>query len=66
MKTYLYIDDIRPFKDIKHFRELYDNLVSDEIKKKDVPDGELFRKGYVEVNNGNLTTHIGVSSEEKD
>lgn len=65
MKTYLYIDDIRPFKDIKYFRELYDNLVSDEIKKKDAPDGELFRKGYVEINNGTSTTHIGVSSEEK-
>ncbi|MFD1065734.1 Fic family protein [Oceanobacillus locisalsi] len=63
MKTYLFIDDIEPFKEIADFRSLYDQLVSDEIDKENVPDGELFRKSYVEVNDGTQTTHIGIQSE---
>lgn len=65
MKTYSYIDRIKPFENIEDFRKLYDELVSDEIESNDTLDGELFRKGYVEINNGNVTTHIGLSSEEK-
>lgn len=65
IKTYLFIDHMKPFTEIKDFRKLYDNLVSDEIDPEDSPDGKLFRKGYVEVNDGVHTTHIGVSSEEK-
>lgn len=65
MKTYSHIDKIEPFKNIQDFRNLYDNLVADEIKDDDTPDGKLFRKGYVEVNDGVSTTHIGVTSEEK-
>ncbi|MGF7184011.1 Fic family protein [Desulfitispora alkaliphila] len=63
MKTYLYIEQIKPFTEISDFRKLFDDLVSDEIDKADEPDGELFRKGYVEINDGSNTTHIGVSSE---
>lgn len=63
MKTYLYIEEIKPFMEISDFRKLFDDLVSDEIDKEDEPDGELFRKGYVEINDGSNTTHIGVSSE---
>ncbi|WP_186578534.1 Fic family protein [Aquibacillus kalidii] len=65
MKTYLYIDKIKPFTEISDFRKLYDDLVSDEIDKDDEPDGELFRKGYVEINDGTKTTQIGISSEVK-
>lgn len=65
MKTYRYIEQIKPFEHVQDFRMLYDNLVADEIKIEDIPDGELFRKEYVEVNDGNVTTHIGVISEEK-
>lgn len=65
MKTYLFINQIKPFTEIEDFRKLYDDLVADEIDKEDAPDGELFRKGYVEVNDGVHTTHIGVSSEIK-
>ncbi len=65
MKTYMYIDRIEPFKEIADFRKLYDNLVLEEIEEEDIPDGELFRKGYVEVNDGTSTTHIGINSEEK-
>ncbi|WP_259377084.1 Fic family protein [Bacillus velezensis] len=65
MKTYQFIDRIPSFTSIHDFRELYDELVADEIGAEDAPDGELFRKGYVEVNDGNMTTHIGVNSEQK-
>lgn len=65
MKTYLFIDEIEPFTDVTHFRQLYDDLVADEIKGADAPDGELFRKEYVEVNDGIKTTHIGVLSEKE-
>ncbi|WP_172195986.1 Fic family protein [Saccharibacillus qingshengii] len=65
MKTYKYIDKIPHFEDIKHFRELYDNFVSDEVEIENTPDGQLFRKGYVEINDGMSTTHVGVRSEEK-
>ncbi|WBL28079.1 Fic family protein [Bacillus safensis] len=65
MKTYLFIDDIEPFKTVRDFRELYDDLVSKEIDNSNEPDGRLFRKGYVEVNNGLSITHIGVSTEDK-
>lgn len=62
MKTYLFIDEINPFNDVADFRKLYDDLVSDEVDK---PDGEMFRKDYVEINDGTKTTHIGVNSEAK-
>ncbi|WP_100401318.1 Fic family protein [Bacillus sp. FJAT-42315] len=65
MKMYRYIDQIEPFENVQDFRVLYDKLVADEIKTEDIPDGEMFRKGYVEVNDGNVTTHIGVTSEKK-
>ncbi|WP_338127945.1 Fic family protein [Bacillus velezensis] len=64
-ETYQFIDRIPSFTSIHDFRELYDELVADEIGAEDAPDGELFRKGYVEVNDGNMTTHIGVNSEQK-
>nr|WP_232337100.1 Fic family protein [Lysinibacillus timonensis] len=63
MKTYLHIEEIDPFNEAESFRKLYDELVADEISEKNKPDGKLFRTGYVEVNDGNETTHIGVSSE---
>lgn len=64
MKTYLHIQNINPFEKLEDFRKLYDDLVSEEISIDNKPDGELFRKDYVEVNDGNSTTHIGVSGEE--
>lgn len=65
MKTYQFIDQIHSFTSVQDFRKLYDELVADEIVAEDAPDGEFFRKGYVEVNDGNMTTHIGISSERK-
>ena len=65
MKTYKHIDEIDPFEEVQDFRKLYDDLVADEIESEDVPDGKLFRKEYVEVNDGNTIFHIGLSSEDK-
>lgn len=65
MKTYHYIEKVKLFENVQDFRTLYDNLVADEVKSADAPDGKMFRKGYVEVNDGNVTTHIGISTEEK-
>lgn len=65
MKTYLFIDEIQSFNDVADFRNLYDELVSDEVDKDGKPDGEMFRKDYVEINDGTKTTHIGVNSEAK-
>lgn len=64
MKTYLYIDQIDAFEKVQDFRSLYDELVADEIKAEDRPDGDLFRQGPVEVSDGQVTTHIGVSTEK--
>lgn len=64
VKTYLHIENIDPFEKIEDFRTIYDDLVSEEISEKDKPDGDLFRKEYVEVNDGNKTTHIGVIGEK--
>lgn len=64
MKTYKFIDKVEPFEKVKDFRKLYDDLVSDEISRDDKPDGKLFRKKYVEVNDGLATIHIGSSSED--
>ncbi|TKJ88905.1 Fic family protein [Paenibacillus sp. CFBP13512] len=65
MKSYLYIDQIDAFEHVQDFRVLYDDLVADEVKKDDTPDGEFFRKEYVEINDGMTTTHIGITSEKK-
>lgn len=65
MKTYLHIEQINPFKKLEDFRELYDDLVAEEINSDQQPDGNFFRKEYVEINDGNTTTHIGVIGEEK-
>ncbi|AWE08567.1 Fic family protein [Lysinibacillus sp. 2017] len=64
MKTYLHIENIKPFEKLEDIRTLYDELVSEEISSTDKPDGVLFRKEYVEINDGNSTTHIGVSGED--
>lgn len=65
IKTYLFIDKIEPFRELSDFRALYDTLVSDEIDEANKPDGELFRKEYVEISDGVKVKHMGVSSEER-
>lgn len=49
---------------IADIRDIYDKVVLDEIDKNDKPDGELFRKGDVEIQGPyGLAIHNGVTGE---
>lgn len=63
MKTYKFINKIKPFVKVEDFRQLYDDIVADEVEAKLQPDGELFRKDVVTITDGNKATHIGVYPE---
>lgn len=64
MKAYLHIEEIDSFHEVESFRALYDELIVDELAYEDMPDGKLFRNGYVEIHDGEETKHIGVNTEE--
>ncbi|MED3576932.1 Fic family protein [Bacillus thuringiensis] len=65
MKTYTYIDKLKPFETIEDFRKLYDELVADEVPKHKQPDGMYFRTRNVAVTDGSTVTHRGVEPESK-
>lgn len=65
MKTYQFIDQLKPFTSILDFRVLYDQLVAEEVSKKKEPDGEYFRKTGVTITDGSKITHRGVEPEAK-
>lgn len=65
MKTYRYIDQLKPFTSIQDFRILYDQLVADEVSKKKAPDGEYFRKTGVTITDGSKIIHRGLEPETK-
>ncbi|MFQ8601841.1 MAG: Fic family protein [Anaerovoracaceae bacterium] len=53
-------------KNSKDIRNLYNDIVLDEINKTDWPDGEIFRKDIAEVVSGTQQVkHIGVHPESK-
>lgn len=49
--------------DLSDFREIYDNLLSEEIDIKNELDGNLFRKEPVYIEDGNKTIHQGDINE---
>lgn len=54
-----------PLRVARDIRELYDEIVLTEIDQEDYPDGEIFRKGKVEVVSPTLKVlHTGVLPEE--
>lgn len=56
-------DDI-PLDTSKHVRELYDEIVLNEISEEDYPDGKIFRKGPVSVYSvTDKERHKGISPE---
>ena len=58
--------DVELPKTLEDIRDIYDEIALDEIDDKDRPDGELFRKGDVEVQGPHGTViHSGVSSEAR-
>lgn len=65
VKTYKHIDSIAEFKELKDFRELYDDMISDEIDDHHKVDGDLFRKGEVSITSGSKVTHYGITPESK-
>lgn len=67
-KLYLNLTDrdVELPKTLEDIRDIYDKIALDEIKDKDRPDGELFRKGDVEVQGPHGTViHSGVSGEAR-
>ena len=55
--------DVELPKTLEDIRDIYDKIALDEIDDKNRPDGELFRKGDVEVQGPHGTViHSGVSS----
>ena len=58
--------DVELHKTLEDIRDIYDKIALDEIDDKNRPDGELFRKGDVEVQGPHGTViHSGVSSEAR-
>lgn len=51
---------------LEEIREIYDAIMEGELKESDKPDGELFRKGGVDItSNGVKTIHHGVEPESR-
>ncbi|MQS52642.1 Fic family protein [Companilactobacillus mishanensis] len=57
------ISEYNEITDISEFRKIYDTLVSDEVSKSDIPDGQMFRKNPVEIRDGYKVIHSGSPSE---
>ena len=51
-------------ENLQDIRDLYDRLMKEAARKKDLPYGEYFRKGYVYINNGLKTVHRGFYPEQ--
>lgn len=58
-------NEYNEIKEVKEFRTIWNVLVSEEIEKKDFPDGNVFRKNQVNIMDGEKVVHRGDSSEEK-
>ncbi|MDK8643304.1 Fic family protein (plasmid) [Niallia taxi] len=65
MKTYRYLEQLKPFHSVEDFRKLYDDLVADEISINKQPDGRYFRKEGVSITDGAKVTHRGIDQESK-
>lgn len=62
VKLYLKFQDSEYSKitDVSDIRDIYDTLLIDEIEKKDIPDGKMFRKEKVFVSKNGKNVHEGV------
>lgn len=68
MNTYfnLFTEDTTKIESIEQIREIYDRLVSEEVKKEDELDGQIFRNGAVDVKTStDKTVHRGLYPESK-
>lgn len=68
VKLYLKFQDNKynTIHEVKDFRNIWNELVSDEIEKEDeFPDGKLFRKHGEVINSGDRIIHRGDANEEE-
>lgn len=71
VKKYVYLLDDSPSYEVTlnssiDIRSLYDDMVLDEIRKEDWPDGDIFRKDVAEVVSGTQQVkHVGLYPESK-
>lgn len=65
VKLYGYVSDETEITNILQFREIYDELVSDEVDDECKLDGEIFRKSFVGVQKNGAFVHKGVEPEAR-
>lgn len=59
-------NELLTYKNSAEIRQLYDEVISSEIKKRDLPDGTLFRKDSVDVvNHQQKVIHQGTTPESE-
>ena len=63
MKTYDYIDKLKPLQSVEDSRRLFDDLFADETPKNKQPDGTYFRSTGVTITDGASSTHRGLEPE---
>lgn len=66
VKMYLEFEkkNYQKIEDITKIREIYDELLIEDIEDEDLPDGTFFRKKVVYVGDDNKTVHQGNPTEE--
>ncbi|MBC1981095.1 Fic family protein [Listeria welshimeri] len=65
VKLYGYVSDETEITNILQFREIYDELVSDEVDDECKLDGEIFRKSFAGVQKNGAFVHKGVEPEAR-
>lgn len=65
VKLYGYVSDETEITNILQFREIYDELVSDEVDDECKLDGEIFRKSFVGIQKNGAFVHKGVEPEAR-
>lgn len=63
VKLYKFLNESKVIESVEEVRDLYDELVSNEIEEKNKLDGDLFRKGPVYVTGAEKIYHTGVEPE---
>ncbi|WP_338206739.1 Fic family protein [Lactobacillus juensis] len=66
-KMYFDIENGKTYQlnELKDIRILYDSLLKGEIAKSNLPDGKLFRDGFVRLGNSVQTVHLPKNSEDE-
>ena len=66
-KMYFDIENGKTYQlnELKDIRTLYDSLLKGEIAKSNLPDGKLFRDGFVRIGNSVQTVHLPKNSEDE-